>query len=621
MKRSDSIAFGLLVFPVASATLTMAGFACGIPVGGWHAPVALALAVVATWRLAESGKVTAVWWLLAGVAAAFVLASLNVGYTNADAAVYQRPATILLANGWNPLRQTEVDEIQGLMGGGFRAWHVAFLPRLAWLFGASCYRWSGFVEIADAFNLVLLFASILALREWFGDRFGLCRWRRWALVLAFAFSPVVVGGLFGGAYDAGGYSAFIVAMSAADRKKFPLLILAVVTMAGLKFTGVVVGVLIFAVFMAWDFFSDGKGCGGIKRWIISGVTAGVLILLVNATPYITSSVNHGGPFYPSHSFITEERFADEKNPITYDFGYMNEDAKELGYFGRFAWGYVSQGLVKAYYAHKTGRAGFNPNFHVSGGVGGFGSVFRCLFVLSLFGWCFVRNRAVHTWLTVILASVLIQPTFYSGYARYVPQFYLFPWLVMLGLFERFGGSQAYGRAGWIGWVGLGTYAASLLVYPASFFALQWVIVTQNLQIILAAKDDVDSVVAAKGLYMRTAYGRDAGIPENRVFVEVGKDRIERKREYNSYFAFGSCWLSYEINGFYPLWHVISLNDPNIKASRNLTNMRFFIKEFLPRELPRIPLRIWQTIRLRVYQLMLPFKCEIADLDLSPQVDR
>lgn len=603
MKRSDAIVFGLLLFPVLSAALAMAGFACGVPIGLWHTPVALALVVVATWRLAESGKGNAVWWLLAGVAVAFALASLNVGYTNADAAVYQRPATILLANGWNPLRQTEIDEIQGLMGGGFRVWHVAFLPRLAWLFGAACYRWFGFSEIADSFNFLLLFASILALREWLGDRFVLCGWRRWALVLAFAFSPVVVSGLFGGAYDAGGYSAFIVAMTAADRKKFSMLTLAVVAMAGLKFTGAVVGALIFAMFASFDFVPCAECWSRVKQWVLSGVTAGILILIVNASPYITSCINHGGPFYPSHSFVAEERFEDEKNPITYDFGYMNDDAKELGYFGRFAWGYLSQNLVKAYYAHKTGRADFNPDFRVSGGVGGFGGFFRCLFVVSLLGWCFVRSRSIHAWLALIMVSVLIQPTFYSGYARYVPQFYLFPWLVALGLFARFRGSSAYRWTEWSGWGTLGAYAVSLLAYPASFFALQWIIVTQNLQIILAAKDDGDAVVVAKTLYMRTAYGRDAGIPENCVFAEVATDRISGKHEYCSYFAFGSCWLSNSIDGFLSLCHVVSLNDPSVKASRNSANMKFFLKDFLPYELTRIPLRLWQTIRLRASQFL------------------
>jgi hypothetical protein len=282
---------------------------------------------------------------------------------------------------------------------------------------------------------------------------------------------------------------------------------------------------------------------------------------------------------------------------------MNDDAKELGYFGRFAWGYVSQNLVKAYYTCKTGRSDFNPDFRVSGGVGGFGAFFRCLFVVSLLGWCFVRNRSIHSWLALIMVSVLIQPTFYSGYARYVPQFYLFPWLVVLGLFDRFQDYSAYRRTGWVGWWTLGAYAASILAYPASFFALQWIIVTQNLQIILAAKDDGDAVVVAKTLYMRTAYGKDAGIPENRVFAEVGKDRIGSKHKYCSYFSFGTCWLSNSIEGFYSLCHVVSLNDPSVKASRNSANMKFFLKEFMPHELPRIPMRFWQTIQLRASQFM------------------
>lgn len=596
MKQNDAITIGLLTFPVAIAALSMGGFACGATIGLWHMPVALALALAAAKFFTPERKTRTALWMFGWIAAALVLAGLNVAYTNADAASYYRIGTYLLADGWNPLRVTEVDQVSGMVDGWCRPWPIAFLPRMAWLFGAAFYRWCGFLEVADAFNIIVLFASFLAVGDWLHERFGLTGWRRIMLTAVFCLSPHVVGGLFGGSFDAAGYSAFLIALAAADRKKYVPLVLAAVVMGGLKFTGVVFAVIIFAGALALD----------LRNWrkiVGVGAVSGVLILLLNASPYITSMKNHGGPFYPSHSFIASERFEDARNPITCDIGYMNNDAREIGYLGRFCWAYVSQNLVKAYYRRKTGRADFNPDFRVSAGIEGFGAFFRVLLVLSLIGWLFVRNRTINVFLGVIFATVLIQPAFYSGIARYVPQFYLFPWIVALGLVERFKGRRAFRHAQWGGVGVLSAYTVSVLAYPASFFALQWITSVQNLQIANAVRQDPKAVVASTWNYPKIAYGKDFGIPPERIIDDAGKAGLVGMHEYSSYFSYGSVLTSKEIEGFYRLNHVMSKNDPSVKASRNAENARFFVKDFLPRELLRLPLRIWQTVRLRSSQFL------------------
>ena len=596
MKRNDAVTVGLLLFPVSIAALAMGGFVCGATIGLWQMPVALVMALVSVWFLTGERKMQVLLWTFGCIVFSLVLAGLSVAYTNSDAASYYRIGTYLLADGWNPLRVTEVDQVSSMVDGWCRPWPIAFLPRMAWFFGAAFYRWCGFLEIADAFNIIVLFASFFAVGDWLYERFGLSGWRRIALTSVFCLSPHVVGGLFGGSFDAAGYSAFLIALAAADRKKYVPLVLAAVVMGGLKFTGVVFAVLIFAGALALDFRNW-------KKIVGAGALSGILILLLNASPYITSMKNHGGPFYPSHSFVASERFEDARNPITCDIGYMNNDAREIGYFGRFGWAYVSQNLVKAYYRHKTGRDDFNPDFRVSAGIEGFGASFRVLLVLSLVGWPLVRSRTINVFLGVIFATVLIQPTFYSGIARYVPQFYLFPWLVALGLADRFTECSGFRYARWCGIGVLSAFAASVLAYPASFFALQWVTSVQNLQIANAVRCDSNAIVVSTWNYPKIAYGRDFGIPPERIFDDVGKIDVSRMHEYSSYFSYGSVFTSKEIVGFYRLNHVMSKNDPSVKASRNATNMRFFLTEFLPREIVRLPLRLWQIASLRSSQFL------------------
>ena len=148
---------------------------------------------------------------------------------------------------------------------------------------------------------------------------------------------------------------------------------------------------------------------------------------------------------------------------------------------------------------------------------------------------------------------------------------------------------------------LATLSVSVLAYPVSFFALQWIISVQNLQIADAAQADQKVLVASDWFYPKRAYGTDFGIPADRIVDAVTEAETSGMYEYSSYFAYGKVFLSRKIEGFYRLNHVMSLNDPSVKASRNANNMLFFLKEFLPRELPRIPFRVWQTARLLASQ--------------------
>lgn len=596
--RIHGLVFALVLYPILVGILAMAGFVCGVPVGGWHAPLALFGTLGAAFYVSEEkSQWSVIAWFLVSLAVSIVIAGLPMMYSNADAELYHRPAVVLFDRGWNPLRVTEIGELRSLAGGSINAWHVAFLPRLGWIFGAVLYKWVGFIEVADSLNFILLIASILYTRSWVKSTFiELGSVIGWIVTLGMCFSPVVIGGAFGGSVDSAGYSALLIAILSATRRDYKILVPATVIMSSLKFTGVIVSVLVFVVFgldMVVGVLKERSDWREFRRIFIAGCASGVLILLANISPYITSWKNHGGPFYPSHSFVASERFEDSKNPITFDFGLMNADAKELGYFGRFAWGYVSQNAVKVYYRWKTGREDFNPVFHVSGGVGGLGPLFRILFVLSLICWPFIRNRSINLLLGLILLTVLVQPTFYSGYARYVPQFYLFPWLVGLSFLRRF-------KAIIIGL--LCAFSLSVAIYPLSFLALQWIISVQNLQIIQAAREEKSRIYPfwSKSIYPNSAFSNDYGVRIERAEKDQGADGLIC---YSPYFDNYRIWLRKPIEGFYNLHHTVSGNDESIKANRNRENIRYFLREFLPREIVLSPIRFGQVALIRMKQIV------------------
>lgn len=590
--RRDSIIVGWVALPVIMSCLAMLGYACDLTIGMWHAPVALSLDLFLVCVMAREFKCKAVLWTFGGIVLSVLLSGVFVLYTSADAEAYHRPAVVLLANGWNPLQQTEVAEIGTFMGGGFRPWHVAFLPRMGWIVGAILYRWVGFVEVADALNLLLLMASILSVRQLLND-WGVKTWQ-WLWTTLICISPVVANGVWGGMADSAWYSAFLIAVSAAQRRQECLLSLAVVVMSGLKFTGVVIGALICIVYgIGWLVVAGrGKRMRMVFRIGMLGMVMVALILLINASPYLTSWKHHGGPFYPSHSFVASERFLEEKNPITNDFTAMNDDARELGYFGRLTWGYLSQDLCKAYYRYKTGRENFNPDFQVNNGVGGFGMVFRICFVMSLIVWPFIRHRAINVLMGLILLSVLIQPTTYSGYARYVPQFYLFPLLALMGCCHRFGWWRTGG-------VVAGVYGTIMLIYPLSFLALQWIISIQNLTIFTEVEEGNGLFAFAPHLASRHTL---SDLSSGNLRYVWKSEQQGKGSPYSPYFGFYTCYLKSDVKDFPNLHHQVGNNDAKIKASRNASLVRYFLKDFLPRELVRIPQRCVQLTRLRVRQL-------------------
>lgn len=587
MRCAEALVVGWVALPVILSALSMLGFACGVTAGRGHAPLALVLSLALTCGLVEKGRAKAALLFLAGVLASVVMAGEFVYYTNADAEAYHRPAAVLLANGWNPLRTTEVAGLKDMMGGGFRPWHVCFLPRMGWIFGAAFHKWFGFIEVADAVNMLMLLASFVAVREWLAG-LGV---RSWLWTLLVCVSPVVANGLWGGSFDSAGYSAFLVAATAASGRRWLTLALGVLAMSGLKFTGVVLGALLFAyggLVVLMDCGSAKEKAARLWRLTAVGLVTVAAIFLTNASPYLTSFRNHGGPFYPSHSFVASERFEDARNPITYDFGLMNDDARELGYFGRLVWAYGSQTLCKAYYARKLDRPHFSPDFKVSGGVGGFGTPFRVAFWLSLVAWLFVRDRKVSLLMGTIPVSVLIQPTFYSGYARYVPQFYLFPILAALGVRMRFP-SRRFARAGLLS-AGCG-YAVVLLGRSLlTSAALSWIVYVQNLQIIEAVRDCDGEVLVSGRLASRHFFEHDLGLGNVRVQSATLEEPYVR-----SYSGTFRCRMPGDAVA--EVYSVHSSDDDGHKIRH------FLMGEFLPNEIVRLPLRLWQTVRLRVSQMV------------------
>jgi hypothetical protein len=326
-------------------------------------------------------------------------------------------------------------------------------------------------------------------------------------------------------------------------------------------------------------------------------------VVIGFSPYVTSWVRYGGPFYPAHTF---DKRVPTSNRITEDFLRMNEDAKRMGYMGRFGYAYLSESLTLSLYGEGSDGGRFAPRFDVSGGVGGFGPVFRAAFVVSLLLLPFAGVGRLGYLLACILLTVLLQPTMFVGYARYVPQFYAFPLLVFLAFARRVGGDllrrwPSSSRVAWsanrtmpVAVAAIGAcYCLPLLAYPLSFLALQWIISVQNLEITKAMRQDPNPIVFTRTYYVHHTLDNDYGC---RTITHLGSES-DLPSEAPVRHGYGPYRPAYAYFARERLEHC-----PELSRTSPQRISTFFLSSFLPRQLPRLPVYLCDVFLLRCRQL-------------------
>ena len=604
-KRNDSIllALALVTLPFAVQIFAMAGFAIGLPVGHWQFPLAFAVAGSVCCISKKNPCKLLLFYFASALFSVFV-SSLEVMFSMSDGDAYQRAGEILLANGWNPLRVTEPEAITALDVGTFRCWHVSFLPRMAWIYGASLYKCVGFCEAMDSLNALMPIASGIVVYRRIGEWFNFSRLMTFVWTLLIVLSPYTFSSMIGGANDCALYALIIVGVFSLERYIFGersiydilLMTIAFVLIAGLKYTGCVFAALSFAFGMLLLLLKREKGKA--LRVAMYGMVTGVLIMLANASPYITSTINHTSPFYPAHTF---EREGVGEDRFTGDFDMKNEDAKMMGWFGRMAYAYVSKAATSAYYKWRTGKEDFLPVVKVFDGIEGYGGYFRLLLVCSLIGLIWVRPKGVRFIVLLFVISLLMQPAKYVGYVRYVSQIYMIPALVAMSLTTLRGRKIDHIIAiAVIGLLSITLIAPSFKVWPYA-----WLASVQNLQILEAAKKDSSPVVEAGSLAARACWIRDSGL--NPIIIDTQpQTNKELLKPYGACARRSTYWSKVDISEFYDFGFAdvaygAVKSDAEFSSSRRAGAGRFFIRSFLPNEMCRLPRRISQWARLRCGQ--------------------
>ncbi len=415
-----SFSSALLFFPLTTVLLAALGLLAGIRVNAGCAVVGILAALAAAWLSPEKGR--GVLRAAGAIAGLIGLNGLAVMYASADADLYHLPAVRMLAAGWNPLQCGNPAALAQAFPelAGSRLAHVAFLPKGSWLFGAAMMRLLGYADAGNVLAMLLAAALFPVLRALLAQCFQLEG--RWGSVMALTltFSPALIDNLFDATNDGSLYALLLLSAASAqlflksrENRWLLLALLPLPLLANLKFSGAAACAVIGLT---------GLVAGGGRRWFTGCALAACGALLIGAVSYLPQWREHGSPVYPLF-----EKDLPAAHNLTADFGELNADAAEMGYLGRFSYAYLSSFATKTVYRLLTGRPDFNPELRIAqGGMNGLGPVFCSFMVLGVIGWCISGRRREHWPLAaMLLASALLQPTAFVGYARYVPQLYAF----------------------------------------------------------------------------------------------------------------------------------------------------------------------------------------------------
>ncbi len=404
---------------------------CCINALGFAWWLALGSVIIGTWRITRSGRNVACFVFVTSIA--FLFAAILLPTPSTDGGHYHYPAILALAKGWNPI-------YEGTNAGLSRFVDIAKLSHVtvqckgAWYFAAACMRGTGFFDCGS--TVLGLFAMVIAFCWWRRA------WRIWhpsfphgvATLLAIA-TTVTPWCLFsiGDPMIDGASSHLLIALVGATlvaiKEKTIDDVLGVVWLGvatvSLKLTALPL-VALLGVFVSMALARQ----FGAGVWMKIFLSAGLLLLAINASPFITNAVHHGSPLYPTVTF------GQAGENLTADFDEQNADRASMGRLGRWTYAFFSKEGTGLCYRLKTGRQDFRPTVLAPEGIEGFGAVFRWVFscmtvvvlMLSLAGRA---RREKDEKLCLLLLGILVLSSFtmplkYIGCGRYVAGFFVAP---------------------------------------------------------------------------------------------------------------------------------------------------------------------------------------------------
>ena len=416
------LVFPVLVVMIVAITFLFPSGHCGA--WQWWLGVTLTIALCfyrsMTWRR----RVAVLLAFLLVLATIYVFGRLVLLGGCRDAIACHYPAIRLMADGWNPVWQNTflgISESCNISADYMSAYHIIAMPKSVWYFDAAASfffhnEYNLLFPIVPFLLLCIIYTLIDVFRE-------LSMYGRLLVVAIFLWAnqdaPYVVDVIV--AISALGLLAVLYDNLKTGRWNPLRLLIFTFWMVAAKPSGLLHGFVFWCVFIMVSIIRKNWKC--IRSILAVGGITVTLFAIVSVSPYLSSYLNFGSPFYPRYSGD------EQKYPtcnISGDFLIRNDDAAAMGHIGAYVNAFISSYAARLYYRSKTGNKAFKPYALVweQSGAGHTGAPTKLWYRV-----CFVSLVMILLWLggtggrfvaiSVVLGTLSL-PTEMIGYVRYTP---------------------------------------------------------------------------------------------------------------------------------------------------------------------------------------------------------
>lgn len=468
------IALGLL--NALAFTLLLCGLSllAGLTISKWQFPLACFLALIVNYFAAKfcmgekanssflKNSVVIVGWIIGLI--------LCCGYfydVSYDGQWYHQETVLQLKNGYNPVYQNLPVPADELANTNTALWcsgpdpianyvkpdkpvvnikflAVNYFSKGSEIIEAAIYKMTNRIETGKAVNGMMIMASFfLCLSLLYKiDRIG--KYKKWLLAILLSFNPIAVTQLLGFCVD-GNMACLLLCLLVIscllfiEMNTYYLFLLGsiIIMLVNIKFTSLIFtgiyGIALVVVLLAY------KKIAVLKKVLIAGIFSAVVgIVCCGFNPYITNVIKKHNVFYGSDDVraVTETLepalFRNHNSIETFILslsahqGWNSANKKTVWQIPKIPFTFNKEDILDA----KDGQqelSAFGPFF--SGAL---------LISIAIFILAFIKFRATRAFkyaagaILVTLFTVLITP--YSWWARYVPQFWLIP-VIILSLSE------------------------------------------------------------------------------------------------------------------------------------------------------------------------------------------
>jgi hypothetical protein len=349
-----------------------------------------------------------------------------------DGQGYHQDTIIFLSQGWNPVYEKLTPE------------STPNLPRWKWLnsypkaseeLGTIIYKATGKIEQAKGLNFMFSFMAFGFVLSFLWRIQSFNKIISLFIAILLIWNPVHVTQLFSFYLDGQLYLTLlslisVLGMIYITHKNYLLLpLVALLTVAwNLKLTGVLYSTFFVGAFLVLSWYSE-KILLFFKKIQAYCIMLILAVVVIGFNPFITNLLQFHDPFY----LPTEQNYLVSVNIPE---NYLEKNSIERFILSIFSKSDNIKGVgtnaeLKVPFTYSVNEV--DTFIHPDNNEGGFGPLFGAVFLVSIFTIISIsfskeysrKQKMVFYFLliTIFISSILIPP---SSYARYIPQFWIFP---------------------------------------------------------------------------------------------------------------------------------------------------------------------------------------------------